>query len=135
MDSIREKAIQAFADRISAGRCLQLDGNSELPARAVWDTTESAEATSYGKREVTVDLNVGFMAQADWQALSKQGNAMLAELIDDAMSQDPTLGGLCKRINYSDSVIDYPEPGQNEIAVLAVFELVYETDNASPYNP
>lgn len=135
MDSIREKAVQAFADRINAGRCLMLDGNSELPARALWDPTESAAAPAYGKREMTVTLNVGYMAQADWNALSQQGNAMLAELINDATSQDQTLGGLCKSINYSDSVIDYPEPGQNEIAVLAVFELVYETDNASPYNP
>lgn len=133
VDSVREKAVQAFATRISAGRCLQLDGNSQLPARSVWDTTESATTTVYGTREMSVDMNVGYMANANWQGLSKQGNAMLAEIIDDAMNQDPTLGGLCKSINYSDSVIDYPEPGQDEIAVLVVFTLVYETDKTSPY--
>lgn len=135
MDSIREKAVQAFADRINAGRCLQLDGHSELPARTVWDPTESAARTTYGKREVTVTLNVAAMAELDRsQNQSKQGNAMLAELQNDALNADPTLGGLCKSIDYTDSVIDYPEPGQNELMVLAVFELVYETDTASPYN-
>jgi len=134
-DSIREQIVAAFASRISAGRSIQLDGNSDLPARAVWDTSESAERLNYGKLRVGLDLNVGIMDNVDRQInQSVQGNAMLAELINDALSSDPTLGGLCSQINYSDSVIDYPEPGQSQIAVLAVFQIVYEIDNASPYS-
>lgn len=133
--SIREQIVQAFATRISATRAMQLDGNSDLPARAVWDTSESAERLSYGKIRVSLDLNVGFMDNVDRQVnQSTQGNTMLAALINDALSTDPTLGGLCTQINYSDSVIDYPEPGQSQIAVLAVFQIVYEIDNASPYS-
>jgi len=134
-DSIREQIVQAFATRISATRAMQLDGSTDLPARSVWDTSESAERLNYGKLRVTLDLNVGFMDNVDRQQnQSAQGNAMLAELINDALSNDPTMGGLCTQINYADSVIDYPEPGQSQIAVLAVFQIVYEIDNASPYN-
>lgn len=134
-DSIREQIVEAFATRISATRSLQLDGSSDLPARSVWDTSESAERLNYGKLRVTLDLNVGFMDNVERsQNQSKQGNTMLAELINDALNSDPTMGGLCTQINYADSVIDYPEPGQAQIAVLAVFQIVYEIDNASPYN-
>jgi len=133
-DSIREQIVEAFATRISAGRAVQLDGSSELPARAVWDASESAERLQYGRLRVTLDLNVGFMDNVNRSInQSAQGNTMLAELINDALSSDPTLGGLCEQINYADSVIDYPEPGQDQIAVLAVFQIVYEIDNASPY--
>lgn len=133
-DSIREQIVQAFASRISATRATQLDNNSDLPARAVWDATESAERLQYGKLRVSLELNVGFMANVD-RAInaSTQGNAMLSELINDALSSDPTLGGLCSQINYADSVIDFPEPGQSQIAVLAVFQIVYEIDSTSPY--
>lgn len=132
-DSIREQVVQAFADRINAGRCLQLDGKGDLPARAVWDTTESADRLQYGKLQVSLDLNVGFMDNVDRDNQSTQGNTMLAELLEDALNSDPTLGGLCSQINYVESVIDYAEPGQDQIAVLAVFQIVYEIDNASPY--
>lgn len=134
-DSIREQAVAAFATRISATRALQLDGSSDLPARACWDFSESAEKTTYGKLRISVEVNVGFMDKFDRvKGASQQGNEMLAALINDALSQDPTLGGLVQTINYTESTIDYPQPGQDEIAVLATFELVYETDNASPYS-
>lgn len=136
-DSIREQIVEAFATRINATRSMQLDGSSDLPARAVWDTTESAERLNYGKLRVSLDLNVGYMDNVDRSdqtiPVSVQGNTMLAELLNDALSTDPTLNGLCTQINYAESVIDYPEPGQDQIAVLAVFQIVYEIDNASPY--
>jgi hypothetical protein len=84
---------------------------------------------------MTTEMNVGFMDNVNRSIdNSKQGNAMLADLLEDALNNDPTLGGLCSQINYSDSVIDYPEPGQNQIAILAVFQIVYETDNTSPFS-
>lgn len=134
-DSIREQIVEAFASRINAERSLQLDGNSELPARALWDPSESAERLSYGKLRVTLELNVGGMDNVDRSvSASQQGNTMLAQLLEDALNNDPTLGGLCSQINYSDSVIDFPEPGQGQIAVLAVFQIVYEIDSTSPFN-
>lgn len=134
-ESIREQVVQAFATRINATRAMQLDGNSDLPARAVWDPSESAERLQYGKLRVTLDLNVGFMDNVDRsQNASTQGNAMLASLLEDALNNDPTMGGLTSQINYSDSVIDFPEPGQSEIAVLAVFQIVYEIDSTDPFS-
>ncbi len=132
--SIREQVVQAFADRISAGRAIQLDGNSDLPARAVWDFSESADRTGYGALSMSLALSVGCMAEFDrTKGASKQANEMLAALMEDALNNDPTLGGLAQQINYADSTIDYPEPGQNEIAILASFEIVYETSATSPY--
>ncbi|MCK7542970.1 hypothetical protein MLC59_02140 [Marinobacter bryozoorum] len=132
--SIREQVVQAFANRISAGRTIQLDGNADLPARAVWDFSESADRTSYGALSLTLGLSVGYMAEFDRaKGASQQANEMLAALLEDALNNDPTLGGLAQSINYSDSTIDYPEPGQNEIAILASFEIVYETSATSPY--
>lgn len=133
-DSIREQIVEAFSTRISAARSAQLDGSSDLPARALWDSTESAERLQYGKMRLTMDVNVGFMDAVDKSVSnSEQGNAMLAELLEDALNSDPTMGGLCSQINYIESTIDYPEPGQDEIAILAAFQIVYETDSTSPF--
>lgn len=44
------------------------------------------------------------------------------------------MGGLTQSINYIESTVDYPEPGQNEIAILATFEIVYETSSTTPYS-
>ncbi|WP_421921596.1 hypothetical protein [Marinobacter salarius] len=133
-DSIREQIVDAFSARISAARSTQLDGSSDLPARALWDSTESAERLQYGKMRLTMDVNVGFMDAVDKNVSnSEQGNSMLAELLEDALNSDPTMGGLCSQINYIESTIDYPEPGQDEIAILAAFQIVYETDSTSPF--
>ena len=134
-DSIREQVVAAFATRINADRALQLDGASELPAKAVWDFTETAERTRYGTLSITLGLSVGYMAEFDRvKGASKQGNEMLAELLEDALNNDPTMGGLTQSINYVESTVDYPEPGQNEIAILATFEIVYETSSTTPYS-
>jgi len=133
-DSIREQIIQAFATRISAQRSGQVSAEQTLPARAVWDLAESSERTSFGKLENTLTLSVGIMDRVDLQLNnSVQANALLAELLDDALNQDATLGDLCERINYTGSTIDYPAPGQSEMAVLAEFEIVYRTSSRTPY--
>lgn len=134
-DSIREQIVTAFATRISATRAQQLDGHSELPARAVWDFSESAERTKYGTLQMTLGLSVGYMDKVDRNLnQSTQGNNMLAALLEDALNNDPALGGLASSINYLESTVDYPEPGQDEIAILATFEIVYETSSTSPYS-
>ena len=62
-----------------------------------------------------------------------QGNQQLAQLLNAALNDDQTLGGLCKHISYTDSVLDSPDPGQNEMIILVTFQIVYETSNTSPY--
>lgn len=134
-DSIREQVVATFANRIKAERARQLDGYSDLPARAVWDFSEEAERTKYGTLNITLTLSVGFMDTFDRSlGASKQGNLMLAELLEDALNDDPTMSGLANSINYMESTVDYPEPGQDEIAILATFEIVYETSATSPYS-
>lgn len=133
-DSIREQIVQAFADRINANRAQQLDNREELPARVIWDFAETAEKLKYRKYEITMSLNVGEMAKRDHAVNSSvQGNQMLAELLNDALASDQTLGGLCKHINYTDSVLDSPGDGQDEMIIQATFQIIYETSNTSPY--
>ena len=133
-DSIREQIVHAFATRLSAARGEQLDSERDLPARVLWDPSETAEKLKYRKYEVTLTVNVGEMATRDFSINSSvQGNRMLAELLNDALSEDNTLNGLCKHINYTDSVMDSPDPGQKEMIILVTFEIVYETSNTSPY--
>ncbi|MFL1405376.1 hypothetical protein ACJO2E_08540 [Marinobacter sp. M1N3S26] len=133
-DSIREKVVQAFSQRLQAERSEQLSSEDELPARCLWDMDESAERLAYGKLRMTLSVGVGVMDRVPRSVTaSEKGNEMLAELLEDALNQDPTLGGLTEQINYSDSTLDYPEPGQDIIAVLANFEIVYLTDSISPY--
>lgn len=133
-NSIREQVVQAFADRIGASRAQKLDSQSDLPARALWDPSESAEKNKYGKYDLTVTIQVAEMASRDFQTdSSTQGNAMLASLLNDALNADATLGGLCKHIRYVESTLDSPEDGQKEMVVLATFEIVYVTSNTSPY--
>ncbi|HCA36845.1 hypothetical protein KZZ05_08615 [Marinobacter adhaerens] len=133
-DSIREQVVQAFADRLNAKRGEQLDSEQDLPARVIWDPSETAEKLKYRKYEMTLTLNVGEMAKVDTTINSSvQGNQMLAGLLNDALASDQTLGGLCKHISYTDSVLDSPDPGQNEMIILVTFQIVYETSNTSPY--
>lgn len=134
MDSIREQIVQAFATRLGADRGEQLDSEKELPARVLWDPTETAEKLKYRKYEVTLTVNVGEMASRNPDINpSVQGNQMLAALLNDALSEDHTLGGLCKDISYTDSVLDSPDPGQNEMIILVTFQITYQTSNTSPY--
>lgn len=133
-DSIREQIVQAFADRLNAERGQQLDSQEELPARVLWDPTETAEKLKYRKYEVTLTVNVGEMAKRDFTINpSVQGNQMLAALLNDALSEDSSLGGLCKDISYTDSVLDSPDPGQSEMIILVTFQITYQTSNTSPY--
>ena len=132
--SIRERVVQAFVDRIGATRANQLDGDSDLPARALWDPSESTEKNKYGKYDCKVTIQVGELAARDSSVNSSiQGNAMLAGLLEDALSTDTTLGGLCKSISYTGSTLDFPENGQKEMVVLATFEIVYVMSNSNPY--
>ena len=132
--SIREQVVQAFVDRIGATRANQLDGESDLPARALWDPSESTEKNKYGKYDCTVTIQVGELAARDFSVNSSiQGNAMLSGLLEDALSTDTTLGGLCKSISYTGSTLDFPESGQKEMVVLATFEIVYVMSNSNPY--
>jgi hypothetical protein len=58
---------------------------------------------------------------------------MLAALLDDALSEDHTLGGLCKDISYLDSAFDSPSSGQTEMVIQVTFQITYQTSNTSPY--
>lgn len=133
-DSIREQIVQAFADRLGAERGQQLDSELDLPARVLWDPSETAEKLKFRKYDVTLTVNVGEMAKRDFTINpSVQGNQMLATLLDSALSEDSTLGGLCKDISYTDSVLDSPDPGQTEMIILVTFQITYQTSNTSPY--
>lgn len=133
-DSLREQIVQAFSQRLEAERSEQLSSDDKLPARCLWDMDESAERLAYGKLRMTLSVGVGVMDRVPRSTTSSEkGNQMLAQLLEDALNQDPTMGGLTQQINYTDSTRDYPEPGQDIIAVLANFEIVYETDSTSPY--
>ena len=93
-----------------------------------------ALAMNGSKLRMTLTVGVGVMDRVPRDVTSsKKGNGMLAQLLEDALNQDPTMGGLTESINYSDSTMDYPEPGQDVMAVLASFEIVYQTDSISPY--
>lgn len=133
-DSIREQVVQAFATRISAKRAEQISREDALPVRALWDFNETTERMSYGKNRMTLTISVGVMDRLPTgENASQRANAVLAELLEDALNADPTMGGLCQRLTYTDSTIDFPQPGQDVLAVLTEFEIVYETDTTSPY--
>lgn len=134
-DTRRERIVEAFAQKMSATRCAVLDGDSDLPARAFWDNQEEAELTQYNSTRITLPIPVEYLAKVDSSTYanhSKQANAMLGELITDALSGDRSLGGLCQSIRYRSSEFDYPEAGEQEIAVAAVFEIVYEIVSGDP---
>ncbi|WP_396623082.1 hypothetical protein [Marinobacter sp. W-8] len=133
-DSIREQIVQAFATRLGAARAEQLVNEGDLPVRVLWDPIETAEKVKYRKYEVTLTVNVGELASRDETVNSSiQGNRMLAALLDDALSEDHTLGGLCKDISYLDSAFDSPSSGQTEMVIQVTFQITYQTSNTSPY--
>lgn len=135
-DTIREQIIEAFATKVGALRCAQLDGDSDLPAKSVWDNAEDAERTKYATTTCALDLPVEYMAKVDtltYANHSKQANAMLGELIQAATSGDQTLGGLCRTIQYTASEFVYPNDGSREITVFVVFRINYEFAAGDPF--
>lgn len=135
-DTVREQIIQAFVTKVGAGRCLRLDGDSNLPAKSVWDNREEATKTKYNTMDVVLPLPVEYLALVDkttYSSLSAQANAMLGELIQSATSGDVTLGGLCRSIAYTESEIIYPEDGAREIEVYAVFNIAYQFVAGDPF--
>lgn len=131
----RERIVAAFASKISALRCALLDGDSDLPARSIWDNSEEATRTKYGNYRVELSIPVEYFDKfnsANFSNYSSQANSMLGELIQDATSGDTTLGGEAISINYSSSEVIYPDDGAREIAVVASFTIVYEFENGDP---
>lgn len=135
-DTLREQIVEAFTTKIGALRCARLDGDTDLPAKSVWDNSEDAERTKYGSVACSLDIPVEYMAKVDtssYSNFSKQANAMLGELIQQATSGDSSLGGLCQNINYTSSEFVYPEDGSREIEVFAVFRITYEFVAGDPF--
>lgn len=135
-ETIREQVVSAFATKVSAQRCARLDSDSDLPARAIWDSPEDAEKTQYGAMQCALTLGVESLALVDsetFAGLSQQANAMLGDLIQAATSGDNTLGGLCRSIEYQQSEFVYPDDGTREIEVLAAFKIVYQFAIGDPF--
>lgn len=135
-DTLREQIIDAFCAKISATRCARLDGDSDLPAKSVWDNGEDAERTKYGTFSCSIDIPVEYMAKVDTATYanhSKQANAMLGELIQSATGGDTSLGGLCKSTAYAAAEFVYPDDGSREIEVFAVFRVTYEFAAGDPF--
>lgn len=131
----RERIVAAFASKLSALRCALLDGDSDLPARSIWDNSEEATRTKYGNYRVELSIPVEYFDKfnsANFSNYSSQANSMLGELIQDATSGDTTLGGEAISINYSSSEVVYPDDGAREIAVVASFTIIYEFENGDP---
>jgi len=136
-DTIREQVIKAFVLKVGAARCVKLDGESELPAKSVWDNGESATKTAYGAMEVVLPLPVEYLASVDkttYPILSAQANAMLGELIQAATSGDNTLNEICRSIEYAESEFIYPEDGAKEIEVYAIFNITYQYAIGDPFS-
>jgi len=135
-DTVREQILKAFVLKIGAERCVKLDGDSDLPAKSVWDNGEEASKTAYGTMESVLPVPVEYLAKvnkATYPILSSQANAMLGELIQAATSEDNTLGGLCRSIEYVESEFIYPEDGAQEIEVYAVFNVTYQFKIGDPF--
>jgi len=135
-DTVREQILQAFVLKVGAGRCLKLDGSSDLPAKSIWDNGEEASRTAYGTMEAVLPLPVEYLASVDlttYPKLSAQANAMLGELIQAATSGDNQLSGLCRSIEYAESEFIYPEDGAQEIEVYAVFNITYQFVIGDPF--
>jgi hypothetical protein len=133
MASIREQILTAFSKKLAAERALTLDDIDQLPARCLWDFDETAEKTTYGMQACVLTAGVGVMDRVDPDInLSTQANQLLADLVSDATNSDRTLGGLCKSLVYSESQIDYPAAGQQEIRITVTFEITYEYQLGKP---
>lgn len=133
-DSIREQVVEAFTTRLGAKRGEPITSRDSLPVRSLWDLDETAEKLTMGKRRMTLNIGVGIIDRIPaGVSASQHMNALLASVLEDAVTEDPTLGGLVREIIYSGSVPDFPEPGQNTVTLEVSFELIYETRHTSPY--
>lgn len=134
MTPIREHIITALAARLSAERANSII--DQLPARSLWDGSDgNVERNRYGGVSLTTDVTVETVhhADRDHRQWSTQGNAILAELIATATSNDRTLGGLCDDIAYTAGTIYYPEEGSDIIGVDLVLAVRWSHRIGDPY--
>lgn len=134
MEPIREQIIAALALRMNAERANTVI--ESLPARSVWDSADgNVERNRYGGVSVTTEVTVETVhqADADYREWSRQGNAVLAELIATATGGDRTLGNLADDVAYTGGTIYYPDEGSDIIGVDLVLAVRWSHAVGDPY--
>ena len=141
--SIREQVIAAVQSRlarlVASGECLRCQPYSdENEFIAVWDLDEDAESGPYNSAVMTLPLAVVYSLRYTADDFPAKLNDMLANVIkqvylNDSVEHDDELGGLAQSINYSGSVMKYPQSGSEFISVQVVLDVVYSTVKGDPF--
>lgn len=125
METIRNKVMNAFAAALSADRGIPFVSRGSIAGkRAMFDTSETAESTPYGKTRASVQVSIEVLLDA---GSGQQGDVLdeaLGEVIRDAMI-DPTLGGLADSIRYTGSAYEYADAGSKTLSLVATFQVQY----------
>ncbi len=131
LTTMRNQVVTAFATKISADRALKFSNADLLPKRTVWDLSEEAEKTKYGKHDITLQLQVEVVMDANatenaGQAEGDLLDATLGQLQVDAFATDLTFEDLITGIRYTGAAYSYSDDGSNLLALSAVFEITYQ---------
>jgi len=149
-DTVREQIIQAFATKLatvtvangyhydvgnSVERAVPAKTKDQVPALVLWDTNDSvAEIQNYSGGHIALPLLVNaFIAVDPLVNNSVAANRLLGDLIKAMTSGDTTLGGLADSTRYTESQMEYPQPGEQTIGVNVVFNLMFNFAKGDPF--
>lgn len=137
METIREQILKALALRLAPlanGDVLRCQAAvDDFPAVSLWDIDEGAQRAQFGITDANVDLVVEYIKHTDDEPPSPIANSMIGDLIKAVIGTDASLGGLANSITYSGSAVDYPEAGDDLIAVRFAFQVSYQFTAGDPF--
>ncbi len=108
----------------------------DLPRMVLADPSETRAQATYKKHQLalTVSVVLAFAIDPAAETISHQAGAHVAGILAAMVSSDRTLGGICDGIEYENSTINYPDPGEITAGVALTFTVLYSVALGDPFN-
>lgn len=127
----RTTIMSTLCAALDAQRGVRFSGQPQLPARAVFDGSETS-TPKYGVMENVIKVTVeSVLIPAAGMSEGEALDIELADLIDRAVN-NAALADLVKGIVYTESSYEYSDNGSRAVGLVAGFDVLYDSD---PFNP
>lgn len=108
----------------------------DLPRLVLADATETKAAPTYKKHQLALTVTAALADTIDpsLETISRQAGIHIGGILAAMVGTDRTLGGLCDGIEYENSTINYPAPGDVIFGVMMTFTVLYSVALGDPFN-
>lgn len=108
----------------------------DLPRMVLADPSETRAQPTFKKHQLALTVSVVLADVIDpaQETISHQANAHIAGILAAIVTDDRTLNGLCDGIEYENSTINYPDPGEITFGIAMTFTVLYSVALGDPFN-